>query len=475
MKRLRWPAWVILTIIFLFVLIGFNRILENSTYAKNEKVETKKLSKYPGLQLETRTSETKDYTLAISMPLAASEKVNQPIQQWAKRQEEQFVEEVKAHSNLFEKKKRANLTIEVDTGKVNDHIYSLVFSAYQYTEGANRQETIKTFVIDVAQNKILTVTDILQDKKDSLDEIRALVTDQLNSQEDIAFYIMDDLLEDALKDESQWKWSISQKSFILYFDKHEAAAGPAGSLKAVLPVEQVKPFLNEDIAKEIKTSEQSKGQLIKPGVKPVKLDPNGKYVALTFDDGPNATSTPKVLSALKAHDAVATFFMLGSQAEYYPQVAQQVLTEGHEIGSHTQSHRDLSTLKDAQIQQELGEASRKIEGATGYKPTLLRPPYGAYNDKVLHAAKREGTPIILWSVDSLDWKSRNAQAVNDVVLRTVKPGSIVLMHDIHLSTAEALPSLLTALKKQGYQFITVSQLLSLNNQSELGPYYSKVN
>ncbi|KMY56170.1 hypothetical protein AC623_10380 [Bacillus sp. FJAT-27231] len=473
MRRLRWPAWVVLTLFFLFVLIGFNQFTGNGTYAKNEKVETKKLSKYPGLQLETRTSEARNYTLAISLPIAGDKKIDQPIQQWVKQQKEQFFTEVQANKKLFGKQKRANLTIEVDTNKVNDHLYSLVFSAHQYTGGSKRQEAIKTFVVDITQKKILKVTDILEDGKENLDEIRSMVVKQLNGQEDVAFYIIDDLLDEALKDHHKWKWSINKQSFILYFDKYEAATSSAGSLKAVIPLEKISPFLKEGIVKELNISQQPKKSAVEQNPKQVKLDPNGKYIALTFDDGPNAESTPRVLSALEAHHAVATFFMLGSQVEYYPAVAQQVLSKGHEIGSHTQNHRDLSTLKDVQIQQELGEASRKIEEATGTKPTLMRPPYGAYNDKVKNEAKRNGTPIILWSVDSLDWKNRNAKAVTDVILRTIKPGSIVLMHDIHPTTAEALPALLTALEKQGYQFVTVSQLLSLNDHSEIGPYFKR--
>lgn len=473
MKRLRWPAWVVLALLFLFVLVGFNRILETVTYAQNEKVETKKLSNYPGLHLETRTSETKNYTLAISLPVSDDEQLNHAIQQWIDEQKTQFLDGVKAHKKLFGKQKRANLTIKVDTTKVNDHIYSLVFSSYQYIDGANKKEAIKTFTVDITHKKILTVTDVLKDGKENLDEIRSLVTKRLNSREDIAYYVMDDLLAEALKNPNQWKWSVNKKAFTLYFDKYEVAAGAAGSLKAVIPIEKVKPFLKEGITKELNISDQLQEKPAGHNVKPVKLDPNGKYVALTFDDGPNSTSTPQVLKALKAHHAVATFFMLGSQAEYYPAIAKQVLEAGHEIGSHTENHRDLSTLKDAQIQQELGEASHKIEAAVGQKPTLLRPPYGAYNDKVMYAAKKNRTPIILWSVDSLDWKSRNAKAVNDVVLRNVKPGAIVLMHDIHLSTAEALPSLLTALEQQGYQFVTVSQLLSLNDHSDMGPYFKK--
>ncbi|MFK2826909.1 polysaccharide deacetylase family protein [Bacillus sp. B190/17] len=470
-KRWRWRG--ALALFFLFILIGFNQLVSIDTYAKNEKVETKKLSKYPGLHLETRTSETKIYTMAISSPIAEDRQINEPIQQWVKQQEKQFLTKVKNNKNKLDKKKRANLTIKVDTTKVNDNIYSLVFSSYQYTGEAKGQETIKTFIIDTTGKRFLKVTDVLRDGKADLDNIRTIVTERLNHEEDIAFYIMDDLLEEALSNPSDWKWSLSNKALTFYFDKYEVAAGAAGSMKAAIPLEELEPFLKEAIVKELKITDGHKEQSDARNIKQVPLDPNGKYIALTFDDGPNSTSTPQVLETLKAHNAVATFFMLGSQVEYYPVIAKQVLEAGHEIGSHTENHRDLSTLNESQIRQELGEASRKIEEAVGQKPTLLRPPYGAYNDKVLNAAKQDGTPIILWSVDSLDWKSRNAQAVNDAILRNIAPGAIVLMHDIHLSTAEALPALLTALQKEGYQFVTVSQLLSLDTTFETGPFYKQ--
>ena len=116
----------------------------------------------------------------------------------------------------------------------------------------------------------------------------------------------------------------------------------------------------------------------------------------------------------------------------------------------------------------------KIVEATGITPRLLRPPYGAYNDHFLTYAKDYGDSIILWSVDSLDWKSRNAFSVKKKVESSVAPGGIVLMHDIHPSTADALPSLLTQLEKEGYQFVTVSQLLNWKKEQGIGPHFGSL-
>ncbi len=206
----------------------------------------------------------------------------------------------------------------------------------------------------------------------------------------------------------------------------------------------------------------------------VTLDPNGKYVALTFDDGPRPDVTPRILDTLKKHDAKATFFMLGSQVEYYPSLANKVEEAGHDIGNHTMNHQDLSILDSNKIKEEAQKSSRIIEKATGQKPTLLRPPYGAWNDSVKRVTKEMGVPMVMWSVDSLDWKSRNAAAVNEEVMSNVAPGSIVLLHDIHPSTADALPQLLSSLEEQGYQMVTVSQLLELWDEKGVGPYYGKI-
>ncbi len=200
------------------------------------------------------------------------------------------------------------------------------------------------------------------------------------------------------------------------------------------------------------------------------LRPDGKYIALTFDDGPSSKVTPRVLQTLKQHEAKATFFMLGSRVEMYPNIAAQVAAEGHEIANHTFSHPNLKKLTHKEMREEIDKTNSIIEVATGITATLFRPPYGVYNQDILNYTNANNYTTILWSVDSLDWKSRNPAKIKEEILNNVSNKSIVLMHDIHTATAEALPELLITLKKEGYEFVTVSELLTLQEE-KVDPYF----
>lgn len=202
----------------------------------------------------------------------------------------------------------------------------------------------------------------------------------------------------------------------------------------------------------------------------VVLNPDGKYVALTFDDGPSSKVTPRILQTLEQHDAKATFFMLGNRVEMYPTIAAQVAAEGHEIANHTFSHPNLKKLSHKEMTEEIEKTNKLIEISTGVTPTLFRPPYGIYSQDILNYTASNNYSTILWSVDSLDWKSRNPAAIKKEILSNITNRSIVLMHDLHTATAEALPELLMTLKQEGYEFVTVSELLTLQNE-KVDPYF----
>lgn len=183
----------------------------------------------------------------------------------------------------------------------------------------------------------------------------------------------------------------------------------------------------------------------------------GKVVALTFDDGPNVKTTPSILKTLAAAHAKATFFMVGTGLTTYPDVARQVEAAGHEIGIHTFDHKYLPGLTPAAARDEIyGKMTNTYYKVFGKLPVMLRPPYGAISKPV---ATEEDLPAIQWSVDSQDWKSKNAKAVLARISATTYSGSIILMHDTQPASVQALPQVIKMLKARGYRFVTVSQLL----------------
>ena len=183
-----------------------------------------------------------------------------------------------------------------------------------------------------------------------------------------------------------------------------------------------------------------------------------KCVALTFDDGP-VTDTNRLLRVLRRADAPATFFVLGQQVQTYPETLARVARQGHEIGIHTWDHRQLTTLRPRAIRGELVRAQLLVEQVTGHKPTLFRPPYGASDARVLRIARSLGLAQVLWSVDTLDWKNRAVPPIVAKVRGGARPGRIILMHDIHRTSVDAVPKVIKLLRRQGYHLVTVSELL----------------
>jgi peptidoglycan/xylan/chitin deacetylase (PgdA/CDA1 family) len=188
-------------------------------------------------------------------------------------------------------------------------------------------------------------------------------------------------------------------------------------------------------------------------------------VALTFDDGPSASSSPAILSFLERTHTPATFFVIGAQVKSAPAIVQREVRDGFVVGVHTWDHPDLTKLSAAKINQELTSTVRQIHSAlgAGYCVRYFRPPYGAYNTTVLSQARTVGLAVIMWNVDPADWSRPGTQTIINRVLKQVKAGSIILMHDgpsNRQQTAAALPSILAGLKSRGLTPVTLPQLLA---------------
>lgn len=195
---------------------------------------------------------------------------------------------------------------------------------------------------------------------------------------------------------------------------------------------------------------------------PVKnIDAKKPMIALTFDDGPSKRYTAAILDALKEHNASATFFVLGSNANNAPELLQRMVLEGSEIGNHTFSHKQLTTLSKANVEEEISATQESIYDITHKYPNVIRPPYGSKNKTVLECA--QGKKIVTWTLDSRDWHDRNAKVIVERVLKEVKDGDIILMHDLYASTAQAATILIPKIQDMGYQLVTVSDLYQNRN------------
>ena len=179
-----------------------------------------------------------------------------------------------------------------------------------------------------------------------------------------------------------------------------------------------------------------------------------KYIALTFDDGPNY-NTKMVLDILDKYNVPATFFVVGSRIKGNEDILKRMVNSNMEIGNHTFNHLLLTKYKESKIREEIDSTSNLIFEVTGRYPTLLRPSYGSYNKLIKRIVD---TPIIIWDIDTLDWKYHNSKKISNRVINKVKDGDIILMHDIYRASANALDIIIPSLKSSGYTFVTVSDL-----------------
>ncbi|KAJ68354.1 Peptidoglycan N-acetylglucosamine deacetylase [Enterococcus faecalis AZ19] len=183
---------------------------------------------------------------------------------------------------------------------------------------------------------------------------------------------------------------------------------------------------------------------------------NRKKVAITFDDGPSERITPNILDILERYNARATFFLLGQNTLLNKNIVKRIHDSNHEIGNHSFSHKDFTSIGNDEIMQEIARTDHEIFEIIGHKPKYVRVPYGSTNHILSTMINR---PLIQWSVDSKDWESKNKYSIIEEIKNGLHPGAIVLMHDIQAATAEALPDVLDYIHNEGYEIVTVSEIL----------------
>lgn len=228
----------------------------------------------------------------------------------------------------------------------------------------------------------------------------------------------------------------------------------------------------EDPEKESEgQAQEESGQAeTQPAAEGRQIDPARPMVALTFDDGPYAPVGNQIMDCLASYGGKATFFVVGSRAAAYKTELQRMVAEGHEIGNHTFDHKYLTKLNGAQIQSEISRCSDAVFAAAGVRPALVRLPGGLKNRTVL---ANVNAPMIMWSIDTLDWKTRNAGKTVHSVMSQVRDGDIVLMHELYSQSGAAALEIIPQLAAAGYQMVTVSEMAQYRGGVAAGGVYSQ--
>lgn len=447
------------------------------------------------------------FSCAITYPFSDIESVDTVLQNWAEESYHQALEEIKDfRQNPDTSDTEGELSFHYNSYLVNDQFASIEeIGFYTYTYQAHPADIIKTFNIDLskgtlipsenifAADKIDTVLQLLLDKAKQIDPENPLNLESIDQSWLENPLIRQDGIEIVLERGNFLPGYLGTQSVLLPYDALGDAFAFADQLnhsptppetdEAIVSMadEIVKPsgspdmraILNQDQdldpEEETFPIEESPQATNKPS--PREIDPDKPMIALTFDDGPSKT-TPKILALLDQYDGRATFCMVGNRVKQYSDIVDQVVEQGSEIASHTWDHKKLTSLSKSEIKNELESTNKAIESAGGEQPLFLRPPYGSVNSEIESVAKELNMAIVNWSIDTLDWKTRNAKETYAAIMKNVKDGSIILCHDLHKETGDAMEQVIPELVKRGYQLVTVSELLSAKgNEIETGKVY----
>ncbi len=301
---------------------------------------------------------------------------------------------------------------------------------------------IKTFTYNKNNDKFLTMEDLVGDLEGFDYEIKK---ELLEKYQDADMEYLSNISYDY--------FTIDDDNLTLYFNPTEIKSKYEELIYLDIPLDSLKLLINIDEFEENDTY---------LSIKKRNISLDDKVVALTFDDGPSKY-TEKILDVLKKYDACGTFFLIGNKVDFYRDVLKRMINEGSEIGNHSYDHKLLTRLSKKQFEEEINKTQDAIKKATGFTPLLFRPTYGGYTDLLKSYTDLK---FVLWDVDSRDWQVKTKSKILQNVLPNVKSGSIILMHDNHEYSLNALNDIISNLKKQGYKFVTVSELLELKNLRE---------
>lgn len=463
--------------IYLIIIFGILGVILSSYFPlkgndadpfkkNNESSEETDHSVYPGVDIITEITDEMTHNIAIHYPEFYDQDLNKKISEYVTESEKEFLNEVKKNKE-FLKEYPASLYILFDIHQFAKDTYSIVFNKESFVTGANGKQSSKVFLVDINNNNFIQQTEILIDNEQNRNKIYHLLLNEFEQSEEYSLYFFKDQLKKWVEYENNkfQNMFLTNKSVVFKFDKYVVTAGAAGSPEISIPLNKMRDLITDEWKKRMDLEDNEVPELPE---KPEPSDENdldkdsdkdtpasGKHVALTFDDGPHPTNTLEILQLLDEYNAKATFFMLGNRVDFYPDIAKMIAEKGHELGNHTWSHKNLTSLGLEEIKEEVQATNEVIQNATGKQPTVFRPPYGAFNDLVREAI---GIPPALWTIDTLDWKSHDPNEVLSIVKENVKDGSVILMHDIHKSTVEAVELVLKFLDEEGYEFVTVSEI-----------------
>ena len=446
--------------LLIFIHLQFNQqLMRQPTPLSDEKYYFTD-SRYSEIRSKFVIRQTSREKVSIEYPITKNNKINKTIAQIINRDDRDFRY---IATNVLSFNQPMTETISYQITHNNSAALSIIVNIKQDMHGAHPVSLTHFWTFDKKSGEVISLNDLTEQSEKATREIVAAARN--NIKETIKQRQQAELdLNETITQETLSNFVITDGGNSLAWPIGQASLLPSayGEMTIKVPIDAVAKYLQNPTARKL--ANIPKPPEPKPEPKPAPAVPapapttGNKVIALTFDDGPGPY-TAHLLDVLDQYGAKATFFLIGSKVSSQANVVRSIHARGHQLGNHSWSHPELPKLPVDQIAGEIDRTNDAIKQATGVTPAILRPPYGAVNGVVLEQLRLRGMSSILWSVDTRDWADRNSDIVCSRAVAGARPGAIILMHDIHQTSVGAVPCILSALKQQGYSFVTVQGLL----------------
>ena len=446
--------------LLIFIHLQFNQqLMRQPTPLSDEKYYFTD-SRYSEIRSKFVIRQTSREKVSIEYPITKNNKINKTIAQVITRDDRDFRY---IATNVLSFNQPMTETISYQITHNNSAALSIIINIKQDIHGAHPVSLTHFWTFDKKSGEVISLSDLTEQSEKAAEEIVAAARNNIN--ETIKQRQQPELdLSETITQETLSNFVIIDGGNSLAWPIGQASLLPSayGEMTIKVPIAAVAKYLQNPTARKLANIPKPPEPKPEPTPAPATPAPapttGNKVIALTFDDGPG-THTAHLLDILDQYGAKATFFLIGSKVSGQASIVRSIQARGHQLGNHSWSHPELPKLPVDQIASEIDRTNEAIRQATGITPSILRPPYGAVNGVVLEQLRLRGMSSILWSVDTRDWADRNSQIVCSRAVAGARPGAIILMHDIHQTSVGAVPCILSALKQQGYSFVTVQGLL----------------
>ena len=453
------PFLILLFSAGLFGIYFLNQSHSRQTTAPSDEKYYFADSKYSGIRSKFVTRDNKREKVSIEYPITENEKINRLISESIDKIDRDFQNTVLL-ATVFDKPMTETIGYQV-THNTSEAL-SIVVNIKQDMNGAHPASMTQFWTFDKKSGEVVGLADFTEQSDEAAEAIISAAKDNISQiikqrqqpEIDLNEIINKEALSNFIitNDGNSLAWPLGQASLL---------PSSYGELTITVPISSVSKYLQNPTARKlanIPKPPEPKPELAPAPAAPTPAPTTGnKVIALTFDDGPGPY-TAHLLDILDQYGAKATFFLIGSKVSGQSSVVRSIQARGHQLGNHSWSHPELPKLSVDQIAGEIDRTNEAIRQATGVKPSILRPPYGAVNGVVLEQLRLRNMSSILWSVDTRDWADRNSQIVCSRAVAGARPGAVILMHDIHQTSVNAVPCILSSLKQQGYSFVTIQRL-----------------